>query len=205
MIRLKKTLNAVLVLALVLLVALCTVACSKKADSNQSSSASVKSDGASESAVNSQPVKQSLSGDVWLDEQLERIAAENGNDLYNCFIYVSEFPYFYDTINPEGAWEVPFAREMLINGGGNCYGYAGLFCMLARQLGFNAGVISGEVQTYYWTDYGWEPGWTAHAWVEIYYEDEIYVCDPNAQHEIEGYSNFFFSTYEYAGLFYRFI
>jgi len=203
--RLKKAITAAVALVLVVLIAACTVACSKKVDTNQSSNASVKSDGVVETAVNSQPVKQSLSGDVWLDEQLERIALENGNDLWNCFIFVAEFPYYYDAIYPEGAWEVPFAKEMLINGGGNCYGYAALFCMLARQLGFDAGVISGEVQTYYWTDYGWEPGWTAHAWVEIYYEDEVYVCDPDAKHEVESYHDFFWSTYEYAGLFYRYL
>lgn len=132
----------------------------------------------------------SLTGDGWLDGQLATIASNHGNDLYSCFLYVSNFSYQTMDLYPQGNWAPPYAKEMLVNNGGNCYRYAALFCCLAWQLGYDANVVSG------WTP-GYAGGQEPHGWVEIYIDGVTYVCDPCLANSLRGY-NWYMFTYHNA-------
>ena len=69
--------------------------------------------------------------------------------LRSAFDYtVKSFSYLRRTESYEwGAkgWEVQEALTMLNTGRGNCYCYAAVFCLLARQLGYDAEAVSGGV------------------------------------------------------------
>lgn len=136
----------------------------------------------------------SVSGNSWLDGQLEYITAVNGNNLASCFNYVASYPYATMSLYPSGAWATPFAIEMIQGGRGNCYRYAALFCMLARQLGYDASVISG-----------WVPlnsgGLSPHGWCEILINGITYVFDPTMAHSIPG-RNWYMTTYSNAPITY---
>ncbi|MCL2807335.1 MAG: arylamine N-acetyltransferase [Coriobacteriia bacterium] len=138
---------------------------------------------------------QSLTGDQWLDAQLQRIAAANGNDLRSCFNHVLTYPYVTMSLWPTGAWEIPFAKEMIQRGAGNCYRYAALFCMLARQLGYDARVVTGRVAS---ASQGLQP----HGWVEIHRNGQVYVCDPSFGRHVVGY-NWYMVTYANAPITYH--
>ena len=56
---------------------------------------------------------------------------------------------------------------MLTTGRGNCYCYAGVFYYLARQLGYPAVPISGNVGT----------ARSPHGWVEIDFDGVTYIYD----------------------------
>ncbi|MCL2529686.1 MAG: GBS Bsp-like repeat-containing protein [Coriobacteriia bacterium] len=134
--------------------------------------------------------------DPWLDAQLRHIVAVCGYDLRACFNYVTRFPYFAMSLWPTGSWEIPFAREMIANGGGNCYRYAALFCMLARYLGYDTRPVAGTVASY-------STGHAAHGWVEIYLNGTLYVCDPTFGAHYPGY-NWYMNTYANApAVYYR--
>ncbi len=64
-------------------------------------------------------------------------------------------------------WELEEARTMYSTGRGNCYCYAAVFYYLARQLGFDARIISGVV------GYARSP----HGWVEIDIDGETCIFD----------------------------
>ncbi len=78
---------------------------------------------------------------------------------------------------------------------GNCYCYAASFAAMARQLGYNAAMISGSVPLR-------AGGWGPHAWVEIYMNGATYICDPESQHENGAYG-FYMTTYATAPYVYR--
>ncbi len=91
----------------------------------------------------------------------------------------------------EEGWELEEARTMLRTKRGNCYNYAGAFWALARQLGFDARVVSGKV--------GWSS--RAHAWVEIDGADGvtyIYDVEQEASQRDKGvnYYNCFRMSYD---------
>ncbi len=70
---------------------------------------------------------------------------------------------------------------------GNCYCYAAAFAAMARQLGYSATMISGQVPLL-------AGGMGPHAWVEIYMNGATYICDPESQHENPSYA-FYMTTY----------
>lgn len=91
--------------------------------------------------------------------------------LQELFEYtVSSFKYLRRNYYKYG--DTTFAPKeallMLSTGKGNCYSYAGTFCMLARALGYDAVVFSGTVGREY------EP----HGWCEIIEDGTPYICDP---------------------------
>lgn len=63
-------------------------------------------------------------------------------------------------------WEMPLAIQMLQLHRGNCYYFAAAFCSLARQLGYNADVVSGYVSR----------SGNDHGWVEITAGDGSVTC-----------------------------
>ena len=83
---------------------------------------------------------------------------------------VSSFSYLRRNYYKYG--DTTFAQKeallMLSTGRGNCYSYAGTFCMLARALGYDAVVFSGTVGREY------EP----HGWCEIIEDGTPNISDP---------------------------
>lgn len=84
------------------------------------------------------------------------------------FTYLRRNFYFYH----DTSWAVDEAYTMLSTRKGNCYNFAGAFCMLARALGYDAAVCSGFI--------GIDS--SPHAWVEITIDGEIFVFDPEIEY-----------------------
>lgn len=123
------------------------------------------------------------SGDTELDtlvaQILDGIIQENpeltGLDLLrkafeysrDSFTYLRKQPFAFGATG----WETECAKEMFQTGLGNCYNYAASFWALARGLGYEAVAISGTMTK---TD---QP----HGWVEIPWEGEMWICDPEEE------------------------
>lgn len=112
--------------------------------------------------------------------------------LHELFEYtVSSFTYLRRNYYKYG--DMSYAQKeaylMLTTRKGNCYSYAGTFCMFARALGYNAVVFSGTVGA------AFEP----HGWCEIIQDGTPYICDAELvmKHRQNG-KNFdmFFKQYE---------
>lgn len=110
--------------------------------------------------------------------------------LRSAFDYtVKSFSYLRRTESYEwGAkgWEVQEALTMLNTGRGNCYCYAAVFCLLARQLGYDAEAVSGGVN--------WNP--RPHGWVEIEFDGVPYIFDTELEMAKKGQYHFWKLAYE---------
>ena len=84
------------------------------------------------------------------------------------FTYLRRNQYFYH----DTSWAVEEAYTMLSTKKGNCYNFAGVFCMMARALGYDATVCSGFI--------GIDN--SPHAWVEIMIDDELFTFDPEIEY-----------------------
>ena len=82
-------------------------------------------------------------------------------------------------------WEVEEALTMLRTGRGNCYCYAGVFCLLARQLGYDAKAVSGGVN--------WNP--RPHGWVEIEFDGVPYIFDTELEMSYYRKGNYTYNFY----------
>lgn len=126
---------------------------------------------------------------------------DSGTKLRTCFNWVvnnisyQTLPIPLQPAEPGYTQEEWYAIYGLEQRRGNCYCYAASFAALARQLGYNATMISGSVPLY-------SGGWGPHAWVEIYMNGATYVCDPESQYENPGYG-FYMTTYATAPYAYR--
>ena len=69
-----------------------------------------------------------------------------------------------------------YAEYGFVNGKGNCYVMAAMFCEMAKTLGYDAHLISGKVPL-------WNGGWGPHSWVEVIIDGVVYVCDPDFTNE----------------------
>ena len=111
--------------------------------------------------------------DVLVNEVIDSLCTEGMTReelLHELFEYtISSFSYLRRTYYKYG--DTTYAPEaayvMLSTGKGNCYCYAGTFCMFARALGYNAVVYSGSVGK------DREP----HGWCEIIIDEIPYICD----------------------------
>ena len=81
-------------------------------------------------------------------------------------------------------WEPAFAEAFLNDGRGNCFGYAATFCLLARELGYDARTVVG------WLGKNRQP----HGWVEIELDGTTYVSDAVLEMKYRS-SNFFQARY----------
>ncbi len=139
-------------------------------------------------------------GDAEADDLVHAILAEivtedmtQEDKLKAAFDYTRDsFSYLRRTDSYEpGAtgWEVAEALTMLRTGRGNCYCYAGVLCLLARQLGYDAKAISGTCN--------WDP--RPHAWVEIEFDGEPYIFDAEMEMASKGkYGEYHFYMLSYA-------
>ncbi|SFQ28630.1 Leucine rich repeat-containing protein [Butyrivibrio proteoclasticus] len=106
------------------------------------------------------------------------------------------FNYLVDSVSyerkmdvPIGNWTGSYATDMLLNGKGNCYGYAAAFAYIAKGLGFDSRVCSGMVQS----SLG---GKTPHAWTEVKLGDKWYIFDSEMQDaKGEGYYKQTYDSY----------
>ena len=141
------------------------------------------------------------SGDEEIDAYTKILLAEAVTDgmtaeerLLAAYNYVRDnFTYlrrnYYNS--GETGWEMEEARTMLRTKRGNCYNYAAAFWAVARQLGFDAKAVSGNV--------GWST--RSHSWVEIADADGvayIYDTEMEASYRKQGveYYNFYHMSYD---------
>ena len=112
--------------------------------------------------------------------------------LHELFEYtVSSFTYLRRNYYKYG--DMSYAQKeaylMLTTRKGNCYSYAGTFCMFARALGYNGVVFSGTVGV------AFEP----HGWCELIEDGIPYICDAELvmKHRLNGKNyDMFFKQYE---------
>ncbi len=81
-------------------------------------------------------------------------------------------------------WEPAYAEAFLRDGRGNCFGYAAAFCLLARELGYDAHTVVG------WLGKNRQP----HGWVEIVLNGKTYLYDAELEMKYRS-SNFFQARY----------
>lgn len=95
--------------------------------------------------------------------------------LQACYQYMLDhcsYKRTYDT--PSGDWTGTYATEILSTGQGNCYRYAAAFAYLAKGLGFESRVITGQISAR-------KGGTTPHAWTEVKIGDTWYIFDSEMQ------------------------
>jgi arabinogalactan endo-1,4-beta-galactosidase len=85
------------------------------------------------------------------------------------------------------------AHQGFTNRKGNCYVMAAMFCMMARELNYDAYQVKGYANRIW-----------PHSWVEIDYKGYTYMCDPNCYNEtgttvyMTGYSGNIWSYMNYS-------
>ena len=135
-------------------------------------------------------------GDADLDGRIKEILAglydptlTREELLRAAFDYtVKSFSYLRRTESYEWGftgWEAAEALTMLDTGRGNCYSYAAVFCLLARQLGYDAEAVSGGVN--------WNP--RPHGWVEITFDEVPYIFDTELEMAKKGEYHFWKLAY----------
>lgn len=133
-------------------------------------------------------------GNAALDETLAGIIRSRTNDsmtrqqkLRAVYNYVRDnFTYIKRALVSRGqtGWEPAYAEAFLRDGRGNCFGYAASFCLLARELGYDAHTVVG------WLGKNRQP----HGWVEIQIDGTTYVYDAELEMKYRS-SNFFQARY----------
>ena len=103
---------------------------------------------------------------------------------YNYMINACSYKRTYD--KPSGDWTWTYAVEILTTGQGNCYRYAAGFACLAKRLGFETKVITGQVKAR-------RGGTTPHGWTEVKMGDTWYIFDTELQDALGG--NYYKKTY----------
>ena len=124
---------------------------------------------------------------------------DNEKKLKACFDYLSNnFSYLRDDSAFYDGWQIDYAYTILSTGKGNCYKFASAFAFIARELGYDASVIVGQVTSV-------SGGFIPHGWVEIKVDKNVYVYDPDLQMELGRYYNvnFFKITYASSPVTYR--
>lgn len=104
-----------------------------------------------------------------------RTRQSKAQKLRSCYNYVSKFRYLPRRYSvAKKGWERTYALDALTNKKGNCYSYSSAFAMLARELGYDAKIVTGTV-----IKNGNQP--IVHAWVEI--DGKVY--DPQSENNMK--------------------
>lgn len=122
-------------------------------------------------------------GDAELDAQVEQLLAQvtdpmsdRETRLRQIYDYIRDHYDYLGVQHYEAGsteWMNEAASFLLKNGKSNCYGFAALFGLCARRLGYQAYVVAG---------YEYEPD-NAHAWTMIDWPDgETYLFDPQLEY-----------------------
>lgn len=107
--------------------------------------------------------------------------------LRACYQYVLDHTTYkrtYDT--PSGDWTRQYASDIYDTGKGNCYRYAAAFAYLAKGLGYQVHVCTGQISAA-------RGGLTPHGWVEIWDGTQWLICDPDMQDSKGG--NYYLRTF----------
>ena len=136
-------------------------------------------------------VKKSLTRDDALDKYIDGILATH-RTLRAAYDYVSRLSYIKGNEHTGGhylddATTVAYARQMVENGGGNCYRFASLLSWLARGLGYESYVVAGWVDRY-------GGGKAPHGWTEIVENGKAYVCDADMNNAV-SYRDWYMRPY----------
>lgn len=157
--------------------------------------------GAVSYTLNFSPQQSRLAGNVnTVISQATNSSMDSGTKLRNCYNWVAN-NISYRTLpvpmQPEAGYtsEQWYAIYGIEQRAGNCYCYAAAFAAVARQLGYDATMISGSVPLL-------AGGYGPHAWVELNINGVTYVCDPESQRENPNYG-FYMVTYQTAPYDYR--
>ena len=144
------------------------------------------------------------SGDQDLDGMVRhvigRVTGRGSDALRKAYEFVSKYDYEYENLYPKGDWTVwsrKYAKQMYKERRGNCYRYASLMCWIARELGYDARTVSGEVMSS-------SMGYQAHGWCEINQGGRWYIVDPDS-HKFIPSRNFFMVSIEDAPAAYRYM
>ncbi len=106
---------------------------------------------------------------------------------YDYVVNSTTYERTYET--PSGDWTAAYATELLTTGKGNCYRFAAAFAYLAKALGYDSRVITGQIGAA-------RGGLTPHGWVEIIMGGQTYIFDPEMQYAKKGAKDYYFKTYE---------
>lgn len=126
---------------------------------------------------------QSIIGSVTNDSMSQE------EKLLACYNYVmARVKYVRTYETPSGDWTPGYAMQVYQTGTGNCYRYAAAFAYLAKGLGYDVKVITGNVHAA-------RGGVTPHGWTEVCIDGNWYVFDPELQAAKPG-RNLFKQTYD---------
>lgn len=128
--------------------------------------------------------KQDLTTDEQLEIDCNKVYNEVGRDLHAVYNWTWS-TLTYARFDPE--WQTPpngmsheqnFARIGFDDHRGNGYTYAATFTYLAKNLGYDASFIKGEILL--------TTGWTEHGWVKITIDGKDYFFDPTFERSLNG-------------------
>ena len=138
---------------------------------------------------------EETSGDEELDKMVQEILKETVDpatetreemlkDLYNYVVYSND-TYTYVGRNSyevgDTSWVIDEAKTMLTKRSGNCYNFAAMFYELARAIGYDMQIYSGQVG----------PDHRAHAWTELEDADgTIHLYDTEYEYANPGHDMF---------------
>lgn len=104
---------------------------------------------------------------------------------YQWVLAVTTYKRTYET--PSGDWTKAYAMDIYSTGQGNCYRYAAAFAYLAKALGYEVRVCTGQISAR-------RGGTTPHGWVEVNYGGQWLICDPDMQDTTGG--NYYLKTFQ---------
>lgn len=108
-----------------------------------------------------------------------KVLRENGWSLETAFRKASEITYYGNTNEVPQDYKTSmewYANYGFSNGKGNDYVMAAMFCEMAKTLGYECHMVSGQVPVK-------SGGYGNHAWAEITIGGTVYVCDPDFTNE----------------------
>ena len=129
--------------------------------------------------------KEALSGIISSDMTREQKLRAAFNYTRDSFTYVGRNIYEMGDVS----WGLEEARTMFATKHGNCYCYAGVFYVLARQLGYDAVLISGKVNNN-------NP--VPHGWVEIEFDGKFYMYDTQLEKQYRLQDVYYYDFYHMA-------
>jgi len=110
------------------------------------------------------------------------------NKLKACYKFIIDHTSYVRTYEtPAGDWTPSFANQVYLAGTGNCYRYAAAFAYLAKDLGYETKVITGQVPSK-------KGGMTPHSWTEVSIDGKYYLFDTELE-DANGVDHFM-KTYE---------
>lgn len=125
---------------------------------------------------------------------LSQIVTEDMTDtqkLLACYDYVIEVTSYKRTYEkPTGDFTGQYAMDIFSTHLGNCFRYASAFAYLAKGLGFDATVVTGQIHAA-------RGGLTPHGWAIITIDGVEYIVDPDMADAKPAYKDsMFMATYE---------